>query len=1049
MYKGRNKASDTKRYVMAGMVKAAAAGMHSAPTRPPTVARCILALLLLLWLACPLAAAEVPQAPFPRIETGMHTAVIKRIAVDRAERFVVTGAEDKTARIWSLPAGRLLRTLRLPIGAGNVGKVYAVAISPDGETIAVGGETGYAWEESNSIYLFERQSGKLQRRLKGLPNVINHLAWSPDQRYLAASLGRSNGIRVYATRDWKMVFKDSDYGERSNSAHFDDRGRLVTTAYDGYLRLYDANFQRIAKQKAPGGDKPLFARFSPDGTRIAVGFDDTRAVNVHSGRDLAWRYDPDTSAIDNGSLSSVAWSQDGGYLYAGGRYDKGGENPILRWDQAGRGDVTQLPAAHNTLMDLYPLSDGGLLFGTADPALGLLNTAGERRFLKTPATADFRINDKGLLVDGDGSNVQFGYEQWGKRPARFSLSERRLLLLDDQPLNVAALQRQLAGLGFDPGPADGISGSRTRAAIRDFQHSQGLAVKGKLDAALAQAVAAAALGLQAPRTEASGLHITDWNNTRHPKFNDLPLQLDAYEASQSLAIAPDGQRFLLGTNWYLRLFDRHGKLLWKVPVPGTAWGVNITGNGKLAVVACGDGTLRWYRLRDGAALLALFAHQDGKRWVVWTPAGYYQASVGGEDLVGWHVNQGRAAAANFYGASRFRAQRYRPDVVARVLETLDVEAAVRQADAARGARTIAKDIRTLRPPVISILAPHTGSPLTETKLTLTYEARSETGPIEAIEVRIDSRPARVLAHHPNYREASAVAIGQLTVEIPPAKAVLSLLARNQHGTSEPANFAINWTGGKAWYKPDLYVLAVGVSDYEENSLDLNYASKDARDFLAAIERQNKRGLYRRVRTQLLDNGKATRDAILDGLDWLERETTSRDVAILFLSGHGIKGPRDHYHFLPRNTDLGRLKRTSVKDTEFKDFLGAVSGKVIMFFDTCYSGNVLSSGKADTQADVDRFANELADADTGVIVFSSSTGRQLSHENPQWKNGAFTKALMEGIHEGKADFTQDLHVSVAELEVYISDRVKDLTQGNQKPVTTKPEAVEDLKIVRIR
>ena len=118
---------------------------------PSTVARWFLTVFGLLVLAFPLTAAEVPKTPFPRIETGMHTASIKRISVDRAERFVVTGSYDKTVRIWSLPEGKLLRTLRLPIGEGHVGKVYAVAISPDGETVAVGGWTGYQWEGSDSI----------------------------------------------------------------------------------------------------------------------------------------------------------------------------------------------------------------------------------------------------------------------------------------------------------------------------------------------------------------------------------------------------------------------------------------------------------------------------------------------------------------------------------------------------------------------------------------------------------------------------------------------------------------------------------------------------------------------------------------------------------------------------------------------------------------------------------------------------------------------------------------------------------------------------------
>jgi WD40 repeat protein len=154
-----------------------------------TGARGVLSVVGILVLAWPLAAAEVPTTPFPRIETGLHTAVINRIAVDRAERFVVTGSDDKTVRLWSLPEGTLLRTLRLPIDQGNEGKVFAVALSPDGETIAVGGWTGWDWEGSASIYLFDRPSGQLKRRLPGLPNVVLHLAWSPDGRHLAASLG--------------------------------------------------------------------------------------------------------------------------------------------------------------------------------------------------------------------------------------------------------------------------------------------------------------------------------------------------------------------------------------------------------------------------------------------------------------------------------------------------------------------------------------------------------------------------------------------------------------------------------------------------------------------------------------------------------------------------------------------------------------------------------------------------------------------------------------------------------------------------------------------
>ena len=213
----------------------------------------------------------------------------------------------------------------------------------------------------------------------------------------------------------------------------------------------------------------------------------------------------------------------------------------------------------------------------------------------------------------------------------------------------------------------------------------------------------------------------------YPPLNCTPLALRQYETSRALAIAPDQQTFLLGTEWYLRLFDRTGTERWKVTVPGVTWAVNIAPNGQVAVAAFGDGTIRWYRLRDGQELLAFFPHADRKRWILWTPTGYYQASAGAEDLIGWHVNNGADKASDFYSVSRFRDQFYRPDVLARILETQDEQEALLLADKARGERTKVRNVLELRPPTISILAPAPGEKVKERKLTLTYEARSETG----------------------------------------------------------------------------------------------------------------------------------------------------------------------------------------------------------------------------------------------------------------------------------------------------------------------------------
>jgi WD domain, G-beta repeat len=73
--------------------------------------------------------------------------------------YAVTGSDDKTTRIWAAATGQLLRTIRLPQGPGHVGKVYAVAISPDGALVAAGGWTAAASPSTSSSAILGPSSG--------------------------------------------------------------------------------------------------------------------------------------------------------------------------------------------------------------------------------------------------------------------------------------------------------------------------------------------------------------------------------------------------------------------------------------------------------------------------------------------------------------------------------------------------------------------------------------------------------------------------------------------------------------------------------------------------------------------------------------------------------------------------------------------------------------------------------------------------------------------------------------------------------------------------
>jgi uncharacterized caspase-like protein len=125
---------------------------------------------------------------------------------------------------------------------------------------------------------------------------------------------------------------------------------------------------------------------------------------------------------------------------------------------------------------------------------------------------------------------------------------------------------------------------------------------------------------------------------------------------------------------------------------------------------------------------------------------------------------------------------------------------------------------------------------------------------------------------------------------------------------------------------------------------------------------------------ILTDKQASKDNILDALDWIQKETTGRDVAIIFLAGHGINDNNNVFYYMSYEADLDSIRRTCLRFTELKDTVSPIAGKVLMFVNACHSGNVWGGRRA--LPDVNVLVNELSDAESGAIVFTSSTGRQF-------------------------------------------------------------------------
>lgn len=163
-----------------------------------------------------------------------------------------------------------------------------------------------------------------------------------------------------------------------------------------------------------------------------------------------------------------------------------------------------------------------------------------------------------------------------------------------------------------------------------------------------------------------------------------------------------------------------------------------------------------------------------------------------------------------------------------------------------------------------------------------------------------------------------------------------------------------------------------------------------------------------------------------------------------MAGHGTNDSLNRYYFLPHNFNNERLTSTGVTFSDIKNTVEAIAGKAAFFVDICHSGNAICTAKTRGLPDINGFVNKLSSAENGAIVFTASTGKQVFLEDDKWNNGAFTKALVEGL-SGKAEIPGKGKITINSLGLYISERVKQLTSGQQTPTTAKPSTVPDFPV----
>ena len=231
-----------------------------------------------------------------------------------------------------------------------------------------------------------------------------------------------------------------------------------------------------------------------------------------------------------------------------------------------------------------------------------------------------------------------------------------------------------------------------------------------------------------------------------------------------------------------------------------------------------------------------------------------------------------------------------------------------------------------------------------------------------------------------------------------------------------------------------YALIIGIDKYE-NVRSLDYAVKDAEDIQSMLVDKFH---FHQDNIVLLKNEEATKTSILQEFSNITKKAESNDRVLIYFAGHGetedLPDGGEMGYLMPVDGTTDRAYATGLSMDELKRFSSISKAKHMLFLVDASFGGIASVGARGLDANTTPYyLDKITKNKSRQIITAGGRGEQVM-EKAEWGHSAFTKNLLSGLRDSKADTDRDGIITAQELGTYLQKKVTIDSDYKQTPKT---------------